>query len=215
MIVALSIMLTACTTSPHSQTPITPIQLKDSVQEMWSQTHKHFIGFPTPMAFSVCHDMSCHRVSHLHFLQQEWHQVVTLFSAASASAEDERQSIAAAIGLMETLVGKKIGTSSDLAKNALVATRKGQLDCIDEATNSTVYLRLLETEGLLQWHQVGNRTSRGLMIGRFPHNTATLIDTTTQTRYAIDSWYFANGEPPAIVELNTWKAGWQPDAVQH
>ena len=48
-----------------------------------------------------------------------------------------------------------------------------------------------------------------------PHTTAVIEDIGTGTRYAVDSWFFDNGIPPAIVELSAWKKGWGPgDSVE-
>lgn len=204
-------MLSACSSRPYNERPITPIRLEQSVHERWQLSHRNFIGFPTPAAFSVCHDLSCHSVSHLSLSHKEWQQVRSAFSPAASGPKNERDQIKHAIALLEGLVGNKVGTDRDQPKNILLASRQGQLDCIDEATNTTVYLRLLESDKLLRWHQTAPRTSRGLLIGRAPHNTATIIDSESTIRYAVDAWYFANGEPPAIVTLERWKQGWQPN----
>lgn len=205
------LLLAACSSQPYAERPIKPIRLIDSVHERWQISHRNFIGFPTPDAFSVCHDLSCHSVTTLRLHDKEWSQVTQLFSPKAEHAESEREQIQQAIALLEQLVGQKTGTAHDLPKNRLIGSRRGQLDCIDEATNTTVYLRMLESQGILEWHRTAPRTSRGLLIGRAPHNTATIIDTETSVRYAVDAWYFENGEPPAIVTLDSWKQGWQPE----
>lgn len=210
-LLACCLLLSACNSKPYAEHPIKPIRLVDSVHERWQQSHRNFIGFPSPQAFSVCHDLSCHSVTNLSLDDDEWARVKRLFSPKAAYAESERQQIQQAIAVLEQIVGSKTGTSHDLAKNQLIGSRQGQLDCIDEATNTTVYLRMLESEGLLQWHQTAPRTSRGLLIGRAPHNTATMIDTQSSVRYAVDAWYFDNGKPPAIVTLDSWKQGWRPE----
>jgi hypothetical protein len=210
-LLASCLLLPACSSQPYAERPIKPIRLVDSVHERWQQSHRNFIGFPSPPAFSVCHDLSCHTVTNLSLHDDEWAQVTRLFSPEAEHAESERQQIQQAIALLEKLVGAKIGTANDLAKNRLIGSRQGQLDCIDEATNTTVYLRMMESAGLLQWHRTAPRTSRGLLIGRAPHNTATIIDTQSSVRYAVDAWYFDNGEPPAIVTLDSWKKGWRPE----
>jgi hypothetical protein len=83
----------------------------------------------------------------------------------------------------------------------------GQLDCIDEATNTTVYLRMLAEANMLIFHQQASRTSRGGLFS--PHNTATIIEIESNTRYAVDSWFDNNGEPPAIIPLTLWKPDWK------
>jgi len=205
------LLITGCATKNYSEQAITPIRTSSSMQASWDLKLRSFIGFPTPEAFSVCHDLSCTDISHVSLSQTQWHQVETLFSPVADSAIAERRQIQAAVALLEQLVGKQIGTDKDHAKNLLTFSRQGQLDCIDEATNTSVYLRMLETEGLLQWHQTAPRTSRGVLSGQAPHNTATIIDINSNQRYAVDAWFKANGEPPAIVKLDQWQQGWRPE----
>jgi hypothetical protein len=209
----LGLLLAGCSHKPYQDQPIKPIWLQQNVHESWQLSHRYFIGFPKPEAFSVCHDLSCRSVTDTQLSTSEWQQIQQLFADTSGSPEQERKQIQQAVALMEKLVGEKVGTSQDLPQNALRGSRIGQLDCIDEATNTSVYLRILENQGLLQWHRTAPRTSRGIFIGRAPHNTATIVDLDTEIRYAVDAWYFDNGEPPAIVPLTAWKQGWRPESV--
>lgn len=214
-LIMLSLLISACSTTPYKERAIKPIWLQQNLHESWALSHRYFIGFPQPAAFSVCHDLSCRSVSNTQLTVDEWHQIEQFFSVGIHSAEQERQQIQRAVALMETLVGHKVGTSHDLAQNQLRGSRIGQLDCIDEATNTSVYLRMMENQGLLQWHRTAPRTSRGIFIGRGPHNTATIVDLDTEIRYAVDAWFFDNGEPPAIVPLTSWKQGWRPESVEN
>lgn len=207
----MALLQAACSSKPYSEIAIKPIFLQQHLQQSWQSSHRNFIGFPTPDAFSVCHDLSCHRVSEVSLNQSEWQQVRLLFEPQADSAQTERLQIKQAVALLEQLVGQKTGTGGDHAKNLLTGSRQGQLDCIDEATNTSVYLRMMESEGLLHWHQSAPRTSRGPLTGQAPHNTASIIDTQSQQRYAVDAWYFENGQPPAIVLMTDWKQGWQPE----
>ncbi|NOQ82349.1 MAG: hypothetical protein GQ548_07485 [Methylophaga sp.] len=157
----------------------------------------------------MCHSHSCAEFAHISLSTQQWETVEALFSPLAISAEQERKHIKSAIALLETMTGQQAGTNNDLAKNDLSLGTHGQLDCIDEATNTTVYLRLLFNAGLLKRHIQASRTSRGGLIA--PHNTATIIDRDLNTHYAVDSWFYANGEPPVILPLSTWKSGWKPE----
>lgn len=204
-------MLSACSAKPYSEQAITPIRLTSTMHETWDQTLRYFIGFPTPEAFSVCHDLSCHSISNVSLSNQQWQNISDLFSPVAATPTMERQQIQRAVALLEKTVGQQVGTDSDNAKNILHGSRQGQLDCIDEATNTSVYLRLLESENILKWHITAPRTSRGPLSGQAPHNTASIVDITTDERYAVDAWFKANGEPPAIVKLTEWYQGWRPD----
>lgn len=204
-------MFSACTAKPYSEQAITPIRLTSTMHETWDQTLRYFISFPTPEAFSVCHDLSCHSISNVSLSKQQWQNISALFSPVADTPTIERQQIQRAVALLEKTVGQQVGTDSDNAKNILQGSREGQLDCIDEATNTSVYLRLLESENILKWHITAPRTSRGPLSGQAPHNTASIIDVTTNERYAVDAWFKANGEPPAIVKLTEWYQGWRPD----
>ena len=54
---------------------------------------------------------------------------------------------------------------------------KGQMDCIDESTNTRGFLLYLAERGLLKFHKVGRNVSRGFFVdGRYPHLTAIIID---------------------------------------
>lgn len=215
LISLLSLLVSACHARPYDEMAITPIRLQQNVHDRWQLSHRNFIGFPSPEAFSVCHDLSCHSVSDVSLTPAEWQQVSRIFQPAAQNADAERQQIAAAIALLEDLVGNKTGTAGDKAKNNLLVSRYGQLDCIDEATNTSVYLRMMDNAGFFSWHRAAPRTSRGPLTGQVPHNTATIIETDSQKRYAVDAWFFANGQPPAIVLLKSWKQGWRPASLEN
>jgi hypothetical protein len=117
--------------------------------------------------------------------------------------EQERHQLRLAIALLEDTVGRLTGTWRDLGKNAAGAGKHGQLDCIAESKNTTSYLKLMDQDGLLRWHRVLERTVRHPWILDF-HWTAVIEDQTSGIRYAVDSWYLDNGQPPYIQKLDDW-----------
>lgn len=166
---------------------------------------------PVPQRFSVCHGFSCTQVSQVGMNDAQWLVITSVFERAAATAEDERAQIAQAIAKFETAAGVLAGTSGDLAENAVRGMDlSGQMDCIDESTNTTTYLRILEQAGLLRWHRVEDRVTRGWFLFGWPHTTAVVSDRKDGRRWAVDSWFFANGQPPAIVPLEVWQGGWRP-----
>ncbi len=215
LIFIFSLLQLGCNTRPYNEIAITPIWLQQNIYDSWQLSHRNFIGFPNPQAFTICHDMGCYSVSDTSLTQTEWQQVRQQFEPVAHNAEAERRQIAAAIALLETLVGNKTGTAGDRAKNDFSDSRYGQLNCIDEATNTSVYLRIMENDSLFSWHRAAPRTSRGPLTGQAPHNTASIIENQSQQRYAVDSWFFANGQPPAIILLDHWKQGWQPPSLEN
>ena len=171
-------------------------------------------------AFTVCHGHGCRLRSEATLTAQDWAPVADLFVPPPASAAAERDRIAAAVGLLETAVGRKTGTSGDVGGtlNAFGVTSGGatgfddQFDCIDETTNTSVYLTLLAQAGYLKWHRIDGWAGRGSVIGGggWPHQTAVIVELQRKRAYAVDSWFEDNGKAAYMVPLEAWYAGWVP-----
>ena len=174
------------------------------------------IDDPTPQLFSVCYEHSCTRVAHLTLDVTRWNPVREAFLPSAGSAAEERERIRQAIAYLEVEIGQRIGTLGDVGGSFEGFLEAGnQLDCVDESTNSTTYLRMMERDGLLRFHRVGSRTARarsgGFIIG-WPHFTAVIEEIASGEKWAVDSWFRDNGEPPEVVPLSLWKTGWKPGA---
>lgn len=121
---------------------------------------------------------------------------------------EERRAVAYAVGWIERRVGEQIGTGNDRAGMDFGASGDPtQQDCVDESTNTTSYLLVLEQNGFLKHHAVGtpfakDDLSRG--VAGWTHWTAVLKENAGGQKYAVDSWIYANGENPAIVETEKW-----------
>jgi hypothetical protein len=124
------------------------------------------------------------------------------------SAAEERRAIAYAVGYMETYAGEVAGTKAD--RPGMDWDGSGdptQQDCVDEATNTTAYMLVLQSNGLLKYHTVGRPFSRGnilLGVSNWPHWTGVLWETSNKQKWAVDSWIYENGENPAVVEAEKW-----------
>jgi hypothetical protein len=162
---------------------------------------------PDYASFSVCFGHGCATAAKASLTPSQWHDLRQLFSDAT-DAQMERERIAQAIGMFEEWVGEQTGTASDRGGTGLASS--GQMDCIDESVNSTTYLKMLAGNGLLRWHVVEDRATRGWLIFGWPHTTAVIRELETGQRFAVDSWFFDNGIPPAIVALEEWRRGWMP-----
>jgi hypothetical protein len=171
-----------------------------------------FVDQPSPKAFSVCYRHSCAQVDVIGLSEPQWQGVRALFPEPAYSAEQERQRIAEAIAYLEREVGPIIHTEHDKRGNIEGFMGDGnQLDCVDESSNSTTYLTLIEQDGLLHWYRTDERATRGFLIfGGWPHTTATIRDRHSGERWAVDSWFHDNGEPPEILPLAKWRDGWSP-----
>lgn len=167
---------------------------------------------PTPANFSICHGHTCRFIAEAGFSASEWQSIETAFAGSFASAERERDILPLIIGMMETIVGAQTGTGGDLAENHARHGESGQMDCIDESSNTLTYLTLLDNARLLRWHRVGTRLNRGpySFVMQAPHSAAEMIERATGTRYAVDSWFGANGEPAMVVSQAMWSRGYRP-----
>jgi hypothetical protein len=165
---------------------------------------------PTPTRFSVCLNHGCDTVRTVGLKPNQWTAVKALFRRPPATAEQERDRLKMAIALIEFIVGDLAGTSEDKGGDLSGLGLPGQQDCIDESVNTSLYLTLLEDVGLMRFHTVEDRATRGYFIFGFPHTTAVIREKKTGNEFAVDSWFFDNGIPPVIIPLELWKGGWQP-----
>lgn len=168
------------------------------------------ISNPTHERFTVCYNNSCKSIAELSLTKAEWQHLTANWSQPAVDAAAERKRIRQYIAAMEQVVGPETGTQHDLPGVFRGLFKPGQMDCIDEATNTTSYLRLLEHEGLLHFHQVESPRTRFVLPVSWPHTAALIRDIRSDQLFIVDSWFEANGQPPHIIELSAWKQGWKP-----
>ena len=165
---------------------------------------------PNLKQFEICQGGGCAQDDKVSLTPAEWQPVATLFVPAPANAQAERKQVALAIGMLEEVVGKKIGTSNDRA-GTFNGDFKGQQDCNDEAINSTTYMRLLKQNGLMQFHAIEDTRTRNFFFTGWPHTTAVIRESKTGDRFAVDSWFYDNGHAATIVPFALWKANYKPE----
>jgi hypothetical protein len=172
--------------------------------------HRKGVAVNGPQSFQVCHSYGCERKDDVALSEREWQVVRARFATAAATPDEERRRIAAAVGDLERIIGAKIGTSSDRGGTFTAGGGTDQLDCVDETVNTTVFLTLMERDGLLTWHHTRGPAGRGTFIGSWPHQTAVVTEIATGREYAIDSWFHDNGVAAEVVPLEAWYDGWSP-----
>ncbi|ADQ85381.1 hypothetical protein [Methylovorus sp. MP688] len=166
---------------------------------------------PTLEGFDMCYGGGCAAMARITLSAEEWQRVVQVFTPTPENAAAERVAISHALGEMEQMVGAKTGTSVDKAGTFGVWGKPGQLDCNDEAANSTAYMKLMLKEGLIRFHDILDTKRRGFFLNGWPHTTAAILDRASGERFAVDSWFYDNGQPAVIVPLEQWKSGWKPE----
>lgn len=161
--------------------------------------------------FSICHGGSCAQMSPAALTEEEWLQATRACQAKAEDAESERACIANIVGALEKVVGGKTGTDTDRGGTFGNSDYPGQMDCNDEAINTTTYLRLMQQHGLIQFHDVLDIKRRGFFLNRWPHSTAAIRDMQNGKVYVVDAWFYDNGIPAVIVPFDLWKTGWKPE----
>ena len=76
----------------------------------------------------------------------------------------ERRAIAYAIALIEKQVGAKLGIKDRAGMEFGGTGDPTQQDCVDEATNTTSYLLVLQSNGLLKYHTVTVPMTKGDLL---------------------------------------------------
>ncbi len=171
------------------------------------------IVIPSPQnisldAIPVCYDFGCKNRTTVNLPLDEWHTVAHWFSPAAATPAVEREQIKNAIGWMEVVIGRHTPTHKDLAFDLPANGDEdgifpGQLDCIDEAVNTTSYLKLFETHGLLKHHAVLEAAYRRSLFDQ--HWAGQVREKQTGKRFVIDSWFQPNGYLPVVQDGKHWQ----------
>jgi len=137
---------------------------------------------PRNRTVTVCHAYGCREKTKFTFTQSDIAEIKKLMEKTKKAdtPHEERRAIAYAIGWMERRTGEVIGTKHD--RPGMDFSGSGdptQQDCVDEATNTTSYLTVLQNEGLLKHHTVGQPFAkenylRG--VAGWTHWTATIYE---------------------------------------
>jgi hypothetical protein len=120
----------------------------------------------------------------------------------------ERKALAGVVARFDREEGRVAGTVGRVAyAGATTENRPAQMDCIDLTANVTELLIVLERNGLLKFHHVGEPVSRGFIIdGKQPHTTAVITEIATGVQWSVDSWTKAYGQRPDIMTIDEWRS---------
>ncbi|NRG18853.1 hypothetical protein HPQ64_14265 [Rhizobiales bacterium] len=156
----------------------------------------------------VCHGFGCAYKTPVDFSFGQRAKLRKILAAGGRSPEAERRAIAKAVAWNEARVAPVVGSADDVGGYDLRNSGKqGQMDCIDEATNTTSLLLVAQRQGLLRHHDVVSPVARGFFIdGEYPHATAVVVEKQSGKAYAIDSWPRGNAKLPVVQDLDRWFA---------
>ena len=162
------------------------------------------------LTLNLCHGFGCRLESRVTFSPLEWATVALLLTPSDSQAE--RKQLKSVLGYLEYLAGRRSPIHRDLARNANPGG-DGQLDCIDESTNATRFLQLLQARGLLRFHRVLDRAYRRSLVTQ--HWAAQIEEVATGRRFVYDTWFKDNGRPPIMVSSERWHNLWPRSRIMN
>ncbi len=159
----------------------------------------------SPKLIKICHGYGCSFRSKLTLGSSDGARFRSIMQAGASSPKAERAAISKAVQYFEERSFQAIGVRDKPKADFGKSHEKGQMDCVDESTNTRALLVYLDERGLLKFHKVGRNVSRGFFVdGRYPHFTAIVIDP-VGTKWVVDSWYKPTGGAPDIFPYEQWK----------
>src|SRR3954468_15582207 len=93
---------------------------------------------PTEDQIFVCHGYTCRIVTPVRFGASDITKIAgALADGSLPDGKAEREALSQTVQTFETIVGARIGTSADLPGMQFGQGADNQMDCVDEATNTT------------------------------------------------------------------------------
>jgi hypothetical protein len=170
---------------------------------------------------SVCFNYGCLAQAEVVFSAAQLGELRQRLSRARTPAE-EREAIAEVVGRLLEWAGQQSPIGADRGGNYPDDAIYGRMDCIDHAVTTTRLLRFVERRGLLRFHRAMEPALR-LRFMFFQHYSALIEEIRdgdakrdegndeAPARFVVDSWFFDNGHPAAVMPLDAWMNGENPD----
>jgi hypothetical protein len=165
------------------------------------------------VALRICFNWSCARRQTMTFSSRDMALVREEMAVCSGKDLYSRlQRLRVGIWQMELLARKyQPLLGNDRGINDFEFGVEGRTDCVDNATNTTTFLHILQDFRQLPGWSVARPRIRGRFNYSQVHWTAVVIDTDSGEPWSIDSWYRPHGHLPMVMPLPDWldkKLGW-------
>lgn len=162
------------------------------------------VAATSPKLVQICHGYGCAFRSKLMLTAADGARFRSIMSAGAASPKAERAALSKAVSYFDLRANQATGFK-DRPRTEVGKPERGQMDCVDESTNTRLLLLYLAERGLLKFHKVGRNVSRGFFLdGRYPHFTAVISDP-AGAKWVVDPWYAKVGGAPDIFPHEQWK----------
>ena len=162
------------------------------------------VAVSSPKLISICHGYGCSFRTKLTLGVADGARFRSIMGAGAGSPKAERAALARAVSYFDRRANDATGYK-DRPRTEVGKPERGQMDCVDESTNTRALLLYLAERGLLKFHKVGRNVSRGFFVdGRYPHFTAIVIDP-SGVKWVVDPWYATVGGAPDIFPYEQWK----------
>lgn len=154
----------------------------------------------------ICFNWSCASRQHLAFSAADMREVAQQMALCPGPELQHRlQRLRIGIWQMETLAQKyQPLLGNDEAINTRDQDRDGRMDCIDNASNTTTYLNVLQDLGLIPGWSAASPQVRSPLSSAV-HWTAVAVDRERAQPWAVDAWFRPNGHLPFVLPLRAWK----------
>ncbi len=188
-----------------------PTQFQQAIEYL----HQYPVETLAINAVPFCLRYTCREIATINIPARDWNRATQVLSARPSSAEMERALLSEVMSRVEVMVARITATQYDIGGTFKVdkepVVNSAQLDCVDETFNMHMYLHLLNNEGKLHWHRIGEIVHRGWLLDfSYPHTALTIIENSSGAQFVVDSWFHDSGRPPEILSLQQWKSGWTP-----
>ncbi len=126
----------------------------------------HYVTFsaapPQGNRVTICHAYTCKEQTPYTFRPKDVAEISAIMTKVKRADTpfEERRGVAYAIAHMEVKVGHKLGIKDAPGMQFTASGDPSQQDCVDEATNTTSYLLVLQSNGLLKHHTVAGTMSK-------------------------------------------------------
>ena len=219
---AITFFIVLASYASYAAATTSPIDLKitdESEQSVSSPIPPEYVIEPDgSVTLRVCYNWSCASRQTMIFTAEDMKLVKKRMATCQGTTlHDRLQRVRIGIWQMESLAQKyQPLLVNDLPMNDSEEGAEGRTDCIDNSSNTTTYLHILQDIGELSGWNISTPEVRDPLWVTV-HWTAVIIDASSGHEWTVDSWYRPNGHLPMVMPLKDWfdeKMAWQPPFEQ-